>query len=272
LVVFFGVSLTRSVVREVEQKERLQKLSDELKIANVRLQELDQQKTDFLSIASHQLRTPLTVFKGFLELLEDGGYGKPTKDMMKVFKDLDINNEHLVKLVDEFLNVSRIEQGRTKWDFKENNINQIVAEAVQQLNDKANNKKMEIVWSDNNQPLSAIMDQEKIFHVVYNYIDNAIKYSDRGQVIIKVSEENDGIALRVKDSGIGFGAVDGDSFFQKFYRGTNVSGINVGGTGLGLYVCLKFIEAHRGKVWGDSPGLGKGSEFGFWIPYGHTQS
>ncbi|MFA7653673.1 MAG: ATP-binding protein [Candidatus Magasanikbacteria bacterium] len=267
LVVIFGVSLIRSAIKEVRQREELQKLTEELQSANLRLKELDQQKTDFLSIASHQLRTPLTIFKGFIELLQDGAYGKITKETNKVLKDFDTNNEHLIKLVDEFLNVSRIEQGRTKWEYANVDIGTLIGEVVHELQVKAKGKNMEVVWHGLSKPLSATVDREKIYQVVYNFVDNAIKYCDRGKINVNLAEENGGLSVRVKDQGVGFGKIDQANFFQKFYRGDNVKKSNVTGTGLGIYMCSKFIEGHNGKVWALSPGLGKGSEFGFWIPF-----
>jgi signal transduction histidine kinase len=112
----------------------------------------------------------------------------------------------------------------------------------------------------------ASVDDEKIRHGIYNFIDNAIKYSEKGSITVKLENQGGGLAYTVTDEGLGFDETDRLNFFQKFYRGENVQHTNVNGTGLGLYVVSKFIEAHGGKVWAKSPGLGKGSEFGFWIP------
>lgn len=241
-------------------------LTHSIERANLRLQELDRQKTEFLSIASHQLRTPLSIIKGYIELIKDGAYGKTTTKMVKTLDEMDQSNERLVKLVDEFLNISRIEQGRTKFDFKPENLNEIISSVVKELKEKADEKCRQIVWTPPPPDCQANVDEEKIRNVVFNYIDNALKYSDCGEVKVFLESEDDGWNVRVCDNGLGFGKVDGANFFQKFYRGENVKGANVNGTGLGLYVCRKFIEAHNGKVWAKSGGLGKGSEFGFWIP------
>ena len=109
-------------------------------------------------------------------------------------------------------------------------------------------------------------DADRIGQVLTNLIDNAIKYTEKGIIKVTVEETDGGIKVAVNDHGFGFEKVDEANFFQKFYRGENVKGTNVTGTGLGLYVCRKFIEAHGGKVWAHSPGLGQGSEFGFWLP------
>lgn len=262
----FGFLLIRSVDSEIKRREEVTKLAHSLEKANLRLQELDRQKTDFLSIASHQLKTPLSIAKGYLELLSDGAYGKMTPQSKNILKEMDESNEHLVKLVDEFLDITRIEQGRTKFTFEDKNIVDLVGGVVKELRDRATSKKLIIVWKQSKEKKIISMDDEKIRHVVFNFIDNAIKYSDKGKIHVSWLTEKNGVSVRVKDEGFGFEKEDEVNFFQKFYRGKNVDGTNVSGTGLGLYVCRKFIEAHGGYVWAHSPGLGKGSEFGFWIP------
>lgn len=267
LVTIFGWWLERSVKKEIHDKERLEKLTKELRIANLQLKEIDQQKTEFLSIASHQLRTPLSIMKGYIELIQDGAYGKTTKAMHETLDQMNESNERLVKLVDEFLDITRIEQGRTKFVFATKDLNELLDSVVKELKDRAEDKGLSILLKklekDN---AEVIMDDEKIRHVVFNFIDNAIKYSETGVIKMYATKENGGVTVVVKDSGLGFDEEDQANFFQKFYRGKNVKGTNVTGTGLGLYVCRKFIETHNGRVWAHSSGLGKGSEFGFWIP------
>lgn len=266
IVAIIGVLLTKSVRKEIQRREEVTTLAHSLEKANLRLQELDRQKTDFLSIASHQLRTPLSILKGYIELIKDGGYGKPTKGIVETLDNMDSSNEHLIKLVDEFLNISRIEQGRTKFVFKIDDVFAVIEDVKKELYLRAKDKKIELVSSKRGIVPPVEMDAEKVRHVVFNFIDNAIKYSDAGKIITSLEAEDNGVTVRVCDKGFGFNKVDEANFFQKFYRGENVKNTNVTGTGLGLYVCRKFIEAHGGKVWAHSPGLGKGSEFGFWLP------
>lgn len=266
LILSVGILLIRSVRQEVQQREQVQLMAQNLEKANLRLQELDRQKTEFLSIASHQLRTPLSIIKGYLELITDGAYGKASRQMKKILGFMDESNERLVKLVDDFLDISRIEQNRTKFVFDVSDINKLIDSVVQELQNKADEKKLGLEWKPTKTPLSVSMDEEKIRHVVFNFVDNAIKYSEKGTIKLTVEKENNGITFRADDNGIGFDKVDEANFFQKFYRGQNVKGTNVNGTGLGIYVTRKFIEKHHGRVWAMSDGLGKGSEFGFWIP------
>lgn len=266
LIAILSILLVRSVNKEVERREEVSRLADSLETANAKLQELDKQKTEFLSIASHQLRTPLTVLKGYVELMQDGAYGKIGRELRKILKNLDSNNEHLIKLVDDFLDISRIEQGRTKFVFKPADLNKVLASAVEELREKALKKGLKITRQPEVSLKKFSFDEDKVRHVILNFVDNAVKYSDRGKITITTAKENGGVTLRVKDQGIGFDKVDEVNFYQKFFRGDNVKTIDVGGTGLGLYVCRKFVEAHQGRVWAKSRGLGQGSEFGFWVP------
>jgi len=267
LMIVFGVMLIRSVRKEVNRREELTKLAKTLEKANLRLQEVDRQKTEFLSIASHQLRTPLSIAKGYIELLEDGAYGKVNKEMRKILDGMNNSNEHLVKLVDDFLDISRIEQGRTKFSFADKDLNKLVEGVAEELKERAQEKGIKIIYKKLKTKNVVNFDEEKVRHVLFNFIDNAIKYSGKGKkIVINIVKEKKGISVRTKDDGLGFDKVDQANFFQKFYRGNNVRGTNVSGTGLGLYVCRRFIEKHDGRIWANSKGKDKGSEFGFWLP------
>lgn len=262
-----GAALIRGIYAESKRKEEIIQLASSLEKANIQLKELDQQKTEFLSIASHQLRTPLSIIKGYVELIEDGAYGKPSQKLRNVLHDMDESNERLVKLVDEFLDISRIEQGRTKFSFEKENLNNLVEDVIKELVPRAKDAGFSINFIPIDEIEDFVFDKEKIRHVIFNFIDNSIKYGGDGKIItVSLEYEKNGITLRVKDQGLGFNSSDEAKFFQKFYRGENVKGTNVNGTGLGIYVCRMFIENHKGHVWAKSEGLGKGSEFGFWIP------
>ncbi len=265
-VLIISLLLIKSVKKEIQRREQVTKLAHSLEEANAHLQDLDQQKTDFLSIAAHQLRTPLSIINGYVELIKDGAYGKVGEKVKEILGNMDQSNGHLIKLVDEFLDVTRIEQGRTKFEFIEADINKVITSVIRELDDRAKQKGLKINWTPDRSLKQLSVDEEKIRHVVFNFIDNAIKYSEAGMITVVAEEEVGGVAVRVKDHGVGFEKIDEANFFQKFYRGENVKTTNVTGTGLGLYVCRKFIEAHNGRIWGQSSGLGKGSEFGFWLP------
>ena len=238
----------------------------DLKAANIKLKELDGLKTEFLSIASHQLRTPLSIIKGYTSLLEEGAYGAVTNEQKEIFTNIDVSNERLIKLVDEFLNISRIEQGRTKYAFGETDVVAMGTGVVEELRRKAGPRKITVEYHPTEGLPTIIADEERLRHCLYNYVDNAIKYSKEGAVIDVYLEKKDkGIQARVVDKGAGLDEKDLNNLFQKFYRSPHVMR-DVQGTGLGLYVVRQFAEAHGGKTWAASDGVGKGSEFGFWVP------
>ena len=266
LIFFFSILLIRSVRREVAQREQLQKLTGELQAANTKLKELDELKTEFMSIASHQLRTPLSVIKGYTSLMEEGAYGDVSKEEKKILHNIDISNERLIKLVDEFLNISRIEQGRIKYSFAEMDAVPMAEGVIAELKEKAAPQHVKLSLRAEEKFFKVAADEEKLRHCLYNFVDNAIKYSpDNEEVIIYLEKKNSGIAARVCDKGVGLDKDDIKNLFQKFYRSPHVLR-DYQGTGLGLFVVKQFIEAHGGRVWAKSKGIGKGSEFGFWIP------
>lgn len=267
IIALIGVVLVKSVHREIAQKKELARLAGSLEKANARLKELDQLKTEFMSIASHQLRTPLSIIKGYTSLLDEGAYGSVTSKAKEVLHNIDASNEHLIKLVDEFLNVSRIEQGRVQFSFAEINMEALVEDVIKELKEKAKPKGIELLLEVRKKLKFLVADEEKMRHCVYNFVDNAIKYSgERTKIHIYIERGLRGIFLRVVDRGVGLDKKDLKNLFQKFYRSPNVLR-DFQGTGLGLFVVRQFVEAHKGKVWVKSKGIGKGSEFGFFVPY-----
>ena len=186
LLLFFSILLIRSVLREVRQREELQKLAKELEAANAELKKLDQLKSDFLSFATHQLRSPLTVTKGYVSMIIEGSYGQTNDAVLEKLKRVYDSNDKLIKLVDDFLNLSRIEQGRMKYDFRRGNLDDIVGEVAGELNDAARKKGLELLWQKPAPPLpQTIFDASKIHEVIYNLVDNAIKYTQNGKIWVK---------------------------------------------------------------------------------------
>ncbi|MBI2444006.1 MAG: hypothetical protein HYV42_02060 [Candidatus Magasanikbacteria bacterium] len=277
----FGILLISSVRKEIEESEQvadlaqnirrsneqLQKLTKTLERNNLRLQELDNQKTEFLNIAAHQLRTPLSIIKSYLAMLQDGDYGRVSRRVREVLANMYESNQWLIRLADEFLNIANLEQGRIKYNFAIRDVSGIIKSVAVEMTHKAAVKGVALAWAKSRRPLPGVVcDEEKIRTVLFNFVDNAVKYTERGTVTVSAVRDKKGVALAVRDQGIGFDRLDEANLFQKFHRGNNVKGVNVNGTGLGLYVARKFVAAHGGRVWAKSAGLGRGSEFGFWIP------
>ena len=263
----FGYFLIRSVKEEVQRKEELQAMASRLALANEELRKLDNAKSEFISIASHQLRTPLTAIKGFLSLVLEGSYGQISGEVEDVINKVYTANSHLVELVEDLLNVSRLESGRMQYQFAPASIEKILAELKDSFSVIANDRGISLSFELPESPLPEfLMDFAKIREVVSNLIDNAFKYTKEGSVRVKLESDSLLVRVIVEDTGIGISPEDLDKLFQKFRRGTGSNKVNVSGTGLGLYVGKSFVEAHGGRLFVESAGPGCGSRFIIELP------
>lgn len=272
LVIFFGILLIRSVIKEVEQREKLETLSRDLAVANEELKQLDAVKSEFISIASHQLRTPLTVIKGYVSLVLEGTLGSISDASKGALDKVTQSTHQLIKLVDDLLNLSRIESGKIQYSFQINNFTEIVPHVIDELDNKT--KEKSIIVKLNNKILNLqpfLFDHDKIHEVIMNLIDNAIKYSPSKSVITIALEETEHNAkpyvhFSIQDQGIGIRPEDQKRLFNKFSRSEEARIANPNGMGIGLYFVKRVIEDHGGQVGLLSKGLGKGSTFWVEVP------
>jgi len=243
----------------------------DLRDANAKLTKLDQAKSEFISIASHQLRTPLTVIKGYVSMILEGSFGLVDETKQGVLRKVYESNERLLKLVENLLNISRIESGRMQYYFEKKQLEDIIADIAADLAGAAQNKGLFLNFLKPAGLLPAVfLDEEKIRQVITNLIDNAVKYTKEGGITITLEARGGEIAFCSADTGVGIRPDDLPNLFRKFSRGTDMSLVNPGGTGLGLYVARNIIEAHSGRIWAESEGAGQGSRFCFTIPLKHA--
>lgn len=268
LVLAFSLLLIRSVRREVQQREELQKLSAALKNANDQLVQVDKAKSEFLSVASHQLRTPLTAIKGYTSMFLSGDFGKVTDPQRQNLQIIYDSAHRLAVLVSDLLDLSRIESGRMEFDFKAVNLCKIVESVINEVTPKATERKLYVYFDNVNRTCPNVRaDEEKIRQVIINLIDNAIKYTLQGGVIIRLMQTAEGqLQFSVTDTGIGVDPKEKDKLFEKFFRTQAANEVTREGTGLGIYVVKKIVAAHGGKIWFDSPGVNKGTTFYFTLP------
>jgi signal transduction histidine kinase len=264
----------------IHQKNQLQKLSNNLIKANIELKKLDEAKSDFVSMASHQLRTPPTPIKGYSSMLLEGAYGKLNSEQARAVENINKANNQQIEFVEDLLSVSRIESGSTKFEFKKQQIGTICQEIVDNLTFKAKEKNIFLKYEIPATPLPEIdIDGMKIREVLSNLIDNAIKYTQKGGVTVSTKLYIKKICVRgtkclkkphiritISDTGIGIPANEIPYLFIKFSRGKDISRLNTGGTGLGLYVVKIITAANGGKVWIESPGANKGTKFILELP------
>ena len=268
IALIVGYLLIRSVIREVEQKEKLETLTVQLEEANVELKKLDAAKSEFISIASHQLRAPLTVIKGYVSLIMEGSIGKIEAGTRGALDKVSIATDHLVKLINDLLDLSRMESGKIRYEMAENDFIKEVEEVVREYQEKARQKNINFSFQNKaGEMLKFVFDKEKIHEVILNLIDNAFKYSRVGGQVRATLENLSGkIRFSVKDDGIGVSPEDVQKLFGKFARADNAKTVDPGGMGIGLYFVKKVIEDHRGSVGAESEGAGKGSTFWVELP------
>jgi len=259
--------LVRSVINEVQKKRHVQKVVRDIYKANKRLKQIDKAKSEFISIASHQLRTPLTSVKGFTSLILEDAFGKVTPKQRKNIEKIFINNEKLILLVEDMLNASRLEAGRLEYEFLKVDIVEIVESVVQNLKLQAKNKKLYLRFKKPKVKVPLILgDQRKITEVLGNLVDNAIKYTKKGGIEISIQRSKKVLKIKVKDTGIGLTQKEKKLIFEKFKKGLVLSSLKSDGTGIGLYISQRFTEAHGGKLYAKSPGKDKGSTFIIELP------
>ncbi|OHA12958.1 MAG: hypothetical protein A2909_01105 [Candidatus Tagabacteria bacterium RIFCSPLOWO2_01_FULL_39_11] len=275
-IIFLGtitaiILIIKGVKKEVQTKEKIEKLAEELKTTNNRLKQLDEEKSEFLSIASHQLRTPMTVIKGYISMIMEESFGKFNKGTKDILMKVYISNERLIKLINDLLDISRIERGKMEYDFKPRSLKELVSEIVTELKPNAEEKGLKlIVRVDKKNLPEVLIDESYIRQVIINLIDNALKYTTEGKIEVEIAKriesEQPKIILSVKDSGAGISKETMPYLFQRYSRGAKTYSKFAEGMGLGLYIAKKIIDGHKGKIWAESEGQGKGSSFYIELP------
>jgi signal transduction histidine kinase len=262
ITLVFGTFLIRSVIKEVRQREEIQKLAVDLEQANEQLRVLDQMKSEFISFATHQIRAPLTAIKGYSSLLLEEDYGILPKSIHDVVKIIFNSCENLVVIVNEFLDMSRIEQGRMKYEKMKFELLGLVKETIEQLLPNVEQAGLGLEFHHAiKETYNIYADKNKMKQVISNLIDNAIKYTPKGGITVSLSKHNGKVLFSLKDTGVGIDPLEAKKLFFKFTRAKDANKINVTGTGLGLYVAKQMVEAMGGQIWVDSEGNGKGSTF-----------
>lgn len=263
----FGILIIRSVLKEVRQKEELEKLSKELAAANEHLKELDELKSDFVSIASHQLRSPLTAIKGYSSMVLEGSFGKVNKKVRDASEKIFQSSERLMSFVNELLDVSRIERGKMEYNFEEADFVAIAQSVCEELKMVAEKKGLKLeCHSSSFGAVQLKLDQNKIRQVVQNLLDNAIKYTPQGRIDVRLARQDKNIELTITDTGVGIATDDIDQLFDKFARAKGIIKVDGTGTGLGLYVAREIARGHGGDVFVASAGKGQGSTFTLRLP------
>lgn len=228
---------------------------------------IDQMKTEFVSVAAHQLRTPLSAIKWTIRMILDGDTGELNDEQRDFLGKTYESNERMINLVNDLLNVTRIDEGRFIYKTEPMQLEDIVDEMVKSEETAISLKGIEVSWKLPPALLPEVMiDKEKFNIAIQNLIENAIKYTkEKGKIEISIEEMEDGILLKITDNGVGIPKDQQSRLFTKFFRGENVIRMETEGSGLGLYTTKNIIESHKGKIWFQSE-EGVGTTFFITLP------
>ncbi len=241
------------------------RLFDEIQDKSRQLEEASQHKSQFLANMSHELRTPLNAILGYTELMADGAYGEPSEKMLGILKRLEANGKHLLGLINDVLDLSKIEAGQLVLELSDYSVQDIAQTVRSTLEPLAADKKLAFKVEVAPQLPPGRGDGRRLTQVLINLVGNAIKFTDAGEVAIKAEANNGSFHVSVRDTGPGISAADQAKLFQEFQQADNAITKKKGGTGLGLAISKRIIEMHGGKIWVESQ-PGQGSTFAFSLP------
>lgn len=228
-----------------------------------RLVKISQMKTEFVSIASHQLRTPLSVLKWSLEELRQNNLNNKQEEYVQMIEE---NNQRMVQLVNTLLNVTRIEQGRFSLNLQKINLVDLINKSLREFLTLAQSRNIEINFSKPKSSVPVKVDPQKFSMAINNLLSNAIQYiKGQGRINIKLTNTPEKVVLKIEDNGVGIPEDAQEKIFEKFFRAKNAKRYQTQGSGLGLYITKAITEAHQGKIWFESK-ENKGTTFWISLP------
>lgn len=264
------IKAVKSLPHGILEKERLDLLSkEELEKVSRRLQQIDTMKSDFTNIAAHELKTPIIPMKGYLAMMRKDpkkyGLNKKGLECINIFWR---NTNRIESLVTDILDISKLEAGEMKFQMKTVILTQTINEVIADLQPLAKEKNVSLkaTFSPKGKRPVITADPKRLAQVISNLVKNAINFTEKGSVTVKVTRQDDTLNLFVTDTGTGIAKADIQKIFEKFYQAQDISTRKTKGTGLGLAIAKKIVEAHNGTINVTSPGKGKGSTFRVTLP------
>ena len=274
-VVFLGALLVRSVLKEVRQREKMEEMAKKVqkayeveKRASRELKRLGDVKNQFIMASQHHLRTPLTSMRGYIDLVLTGSYGKVPEKIKQALTKFEISIKRLNKVINEFLDITQFQLGKEVVTLRDGvDLRPIFKEIQEELGYEAKARGIKLEFNVPKDIPEIRADLEKIKIGMFNIVDNAIKYTQKGKVCVDLSATNSKVLISVKDTGVGIAREQQKELFNRlFERGQEAMKIHGTGKGIGLFITAHIIKAHKGRIWAESGGRGKGSIFFVELP------
>ena len=253
-----------------DTSNELQKISEQLKVANEELVKKDIQKDEFLDTVTHELRTPITAIRAASEILHDDEE-VPFEVRKQFLQNIISESDRLNRLIDKILDLEKFETGKQKIYLSRNNIALTVEKTLESVKQLITNKKIQLVFEDAGKEIKAFYDEERIIQVIHNLVSNAIKFSAEtdGLIRIQITENETNVAVTIHNNGKGIKSEDFEAIFDKFYQSRNQNVKKPIGSGLGLAICKQIIEHHKGAIWAEN-NVKEGATFVFTLPNYNT--
>ncbi|MBI4457682.1 hypothetical protein HY633_01830, partial [Candidatus Uhrbacteria bacterium] len=246
LLALYGGMTAKTLVAEVRRREEIQALYDQLLKVNGHLLALDRMKTNFVSMASHQLRAPLGGIRAYMTLLRDGIYGPVSAKQVDIINSNVEAADRLLATIESFLDIAKIELGKLEIIKTPTSLKELADKAVHEFAVLAAKKNVSITIDVPASVPKVNCDAGKVYHVIINLVDNALKYTESGSITLTARREKDVVVVGVMDTGVGLTPDERKNLFRIFSRGNRWLNAAIGGSGLGLYILKSIVEAHGG--------------------------
>ncbi len=245
--------------------ENLEKTNQQLRNLNDKLKHDDKLKDEFIYVATHELKNPVTAMRGYLSLIQEGRFGEVPEELKNPFNQVLSSNQQLITLLNNLLQIARIEASTLSFTTKPITECDVIDQVIRDLKALAEQKNLTVIHNCANPSVTVMAEKERLREIISNLLSNAIKYSEKGTIEVSHTIEDNQFITHVKDEGVGIPEKDQKMIFTRFFRVEEEAAKGIPGTGLGLFIIKELLEKMEGKIWFDSkPGVG--STFSFSLP------